>query len=77
FFRNAWNLGLLAIEADIIGFREGLSVECVINEGCFIAEVPLSDFYPPSAQMLAVVNAGGRLNYIINQLSQEQEKQIL
>ncbi|MGV7963047.1 hypothetical protein QPK13_18730 [Photorhabdus tasmaniensis] len=31
FFRNAWNLGLLAIEADIKGFREGLAVECLIH----------------------------------------------
>ncbi|OCA54117.1 hypothetical protein [Photorhabdus namnaonensis] len=67
FFRNAWNLGLLAIEADIEGFREGLVVECLINEGRFIAETSLADFYPPSEQMLAVVRAGGRLNYIFNQ----------
>ncbi|WP_387466072.1 hypothetical protein [Photorhabdus sp. RM323S] len=68
FFRNAWNLGLLAIEADIKGFREGLAVECLIHEGRFIAETSLADFYPPSEQMLVVVRAGGRLNYILNQL---------
>ncbi|MDC9604108.1 hypothetical protein WDV76_17665 [Xenorhabdus griffiniae] len=75
FFRNAWNLGLLAIEADIEGFREGLMVECLINKGRFIAETPLADFYPPSEQMLAVVRAGGRLNYILNQLSEKQSSE--
>ncbi|MEX0447216.1 hypothetical protein [Xenorhabdus sp. SGI246] len=79
FFRNAWNLGLLAIEADIKGFHEGLSVECLINEGRFIADIPLPDFYPPSAQMLEVICAGGRLNYILSQLSEKQspEQRIL
>ncbi|WP_237387639.1 LeuD/DmdB family oxidoreductase small subunit [Xenorhabdus sp. Sc-CR9] len=77
FFRNAWNLGLLAIEADIEGFREGLSVECLINEGHFVSETPLAHFSPPSEQMLAFVRAGGCLNYILNLLSEQKEQRIL
>ncbi|WP_323865527.1 3-isopropylmalate dehydratase small subunit [Xenorhabdus cabanillasii] len=77
FFRNAWNLGLLAIEADIEGFREGLSVECLINEGHFVSEIPLAHFSPPSEQMLAFVRAGRCLNYILNLLSEQKEQRIL
>lgn len=64
FFRNAWNLGVPAIQADPSAFREGQQVEADLAGGRFLGAPGLPAFSPPPPMLLEMVEAGGLLALI-------------
>jgi 3-isopropylmalate/(R)-2-methylmalate dehydratase small subunit len=61
FFRNAWNLGLMAVEIDGISPPESEPVDLDVVNGKLIGAFGQATFAPPPPQMLEVVAAGGLL----------------
>jgi 3-isopropylmalate/(R)-2-methylmalate dehydratase small subunit len=64
FYRNCWNLGLPAVEADPSAFAEGQLVGVDLARGVFLGEGNLPAFRPPAAMMIDMVRAGGLLPLI-------------
>ena len=63
FFRNAWNLGVPAIEAPVEAFAEGREFRADLAEGRFDPS-DLPRFAAPPARLLDMVAAGGLLELI-------------
>lgn len=61
FFRNAWNLGLIAIEANTPPLREGGLVDIDLGRGAVTGEFGVATFTPPPPLMLEMVDEGGLL----------------
>ncbi|MGB7922675.1 MAG: 3-isopropylmalate dehydratase [Pyrinomonadaceae bacterium] len=61
FFRNAWNLGLLALEIDELRAEEGERVRINLVEGSISTRSGLQHFQPPMREMLLMRKAGGLL----------------
>lgn len=64
FFRNAWNLGVPAIQANVTAFEEGQRVEVDLVGGRFLGRPGLPTFAPPPPMLLEMVQAGGLLELI-------------
>ncbi|GHF69826.1 3-isopropylmalate dehydratase small subunit [Amycolatopsis bartoniae] len=65
FYRNCWNLGLPAVEAEVSGFAEGERIEVDLENGRFLGARELPRFPPPPAMMLEMIRAGGLLPMIL------------
>ncbi len=61
FFRNSWNLGLLAIEIDHLPALEGDTVCLDLNKGLVIGPSGVGCFIPPPTEMISMVEQGGLL----------------
>lgn len=61
FFRNAWNLGLPAIEVDTSSFIENEFVDLDLKTGQIRSERSIVDFSAPPRQMLDMIEQGGLL----------------
>lgn len=71
FFRNAWNLGLIAIEmADFPG-QEGQAVDLHLAEGRIQGPFGTLAFQPPDAAILDMVAQGGLLTMVQKRLRAE------
>ncbi|WP_019222058.1 hypothetical protein [Bartonella senegalensis] len=68
FYRNAWNLGLIAIELKNALFEEGENININIKEGRIESAKGEFLFNPPSEFMLSILAEGGLLNYVCQQL---------
>ncbi|MBF5067707.1 hypothetical protein G6O45_31385, partial [Salmonella enterica subsp. enterica serovar Istanbul] len=64
FFRNAWNLGLIAIEVADLQVSEGDVISVDLHSGQVAGAVRPANFSPPPARMLEMINAGGLLPLI-------------
>jgi 3-isopropylmalate/(R)-2-methylmalate dehydratase small subunit len=73
FFRNAWNLGLLAIEAPTTSFEEGQMIGIDPLKGTFQSDRPTPNFKPPPQLMIDMVRAGGLMRFV---LSERQDQTI-
>jgi 3-isopropylmalate/(R)-2-methylmalate dehydratase small subunit len=69
FFRNAWNLGLLAIEAEVQA-GEGEPITLDLHDGVIGSTQGEIHFVPPPKQMVETVKAGGLLAKVAAQLAQ-------
>jgi 3-isopropylmalate/(R)-2-methylmalate dehydratase small subunit len=72
FYRNAWNLGLIAIQLQGVSFKEGENVYINLTQGTVEGAQEKFSFCPPSEFMLNILAAGGLLNYVCQQLQQGQ-----
>lgn len=72
FFRNAWNLGLHAIEVDTSELSDLSEMQIDITEGKIYIKNSQLNFSPPSAQMTAIINAGGIIPYTINKVMEKK-----
>lgn len=70
FYRNAWNLGLVAIQISGASFEESENVSLNLTEGNVKGTNGQFSFNPPSEFMLNMMAVGGLLNYVCQQ-SQE------
>ncbi|HEX8559662.1 MAG TPA: 3-isopropylmalate dehydratase [Pyrinomonadaceae bacterium] len=61
FFRNAWNLGLLALEAGDLDVDEGERVTIDLESGTFSSRGGTRRLNPPAREMLLLREAGGLL----------------
>jgi 3-isopropylmalate/(R)-2-methylmalate dehydratase small subunit len=61
FFRNAWNLGLVAIEIGSLPADEFDSVELRLGEGCIVTARGTVTFAPPPDSMIEMLERGGLL----------------
>ncbi|MGF7157130.1 3-isopropylmalate dehydratase small subunit [Bartonella heixiaziensis] len=68
FYRNAWNLGLIAIEFQNASFEEEENVSINLVEGKIESVKGWFPFNPPSEFMLNILAKGGLLNYVCQQL---------
>lgn len=69
FFRNCWNLGLFAIEADACCFAEGENIVVNVADGTLIGADNIIRFTPPPARMLKMVADGGLIPSVLRQLN--------
>lgn len=72
FFRNSWNLGLHAIEVDTSEFADLSEIKIDLTGGIIYTENNQINFFPPSAQMTAIVSAGGIIPYTINKIMEKK-----
>lgn len=68
FFRNCWNLGLLAIEADATSVPEDEEITLDVGGGCLAWSSGVINFLPPPAQMIETVESGGLLRRVAARL---------
>lgn len=68
FYRNAWNLGLIALQLQNASFEEGENVSINLTEGSVEGIKRQFSFSPPSDLMLNMMATGGLLNYVCQQL---------
>ena len=71
FFRNAWNLGLIAIESANVAAAEGDSIVIDLEAGEIGGPMRPTHFAPPPARMLEMVNEGGLLPLVAKRLATE------
>lgn len=64
FFRNSWNLGIPAIQADVSAFQEGQLISVDLTGGRFLGAPDLPMFAPPPRMLLDMIEAGGLLELI-------------
>lgn len=64
FFRNSWNLGLPAIQADGSAFPDGARLTVELEAGRFSGAPYLPSFAAPPPLLLEMVKAGGLLELI-------------
>jgi 3-isopropylmalate/(R)-2-methylmalate dehydratase small subunit len=74
FFRNSWNLGLLAIEIDNLPASEGEVIDIEPSQGLVKSPSAIAQFIPPSQEMLDMVKHGGLLAKIRKQLVGQSAK---
>jgi 3-isopropylmalate/(R)-2-methylmalate dehydratase small subunit len=61
FYRNCWNLGLPAIEADTALLAEGEQINLDLTGGRITGSAGCVSFAPPARMMIDMVEAGGLL----------------
>jgi 3-isopropylmalate/(R)-2-methylmalate dehydratase small subunit len=61
FFRNAWNLGLIAVEFAELPLEEGQLIDLDPTNGKLTGSFGTASFPPPPSMMLQMVAAGGLL----------------
>ncbi|MFE8045443.1 hypothetical protein RBA63_01490 [Brenneria goodwinii] len=71
FFRNAWNLGLVAIEIARLPITEGDQISIDLDSGELRGDFGLTRFAPPPNRMLEMVKQGGLLAMISRQLASQ------
>lgn len=71
FFRNAWNLGLIAIEAPSVPADEGDAIVIDLEAGEISGPMRPVHFAPPPARMLDMVNEGGLLPLVAKRLANQ------
>ncbi|WP_299085523.1 3-isopropylmalate dehydratase [uncultured Ruegeria sp.] len=71
FFRNCWNLGLFAIEADALCFAEGEKIVVNIAGGTLIGADDIVHFSPPPERMLDMVAAGGLIPSVLSKVKRQ------
>jgi 3-isopropylmalate/(R)-2-methylmalate dehydratase small subunit len=76
FFRNAWNLGLLAIEADLAAAREGESLTLDLRAGTLAGPFGTVRFPPPPPDMIAMVAEGGLLARVQRRLREASARAV-
>jgi 3-isopropylmalate/(R)-2-methylmalate dehydratase small subunit len=64
FFRNAWNLGIPAIEMDTTKILESLEIQISPREGRIVTDSAELSFQVPSQRMLDMIDKGGLLKSI-------------
>ena len=64
FFRNAWNLGLVALELGEIPWQEGHSIDVDLVAGVVSGSGYTQRFAPVPAEMLRLVEDGGLLAHV-------------
>lgn len=69
FFRNAWNLGLIAIEIPSLSATEGDHIGIDLEAGEITGREEPVHFAPPPVRMLEMVAAGGLLPMVAKRLS--------
>ncbi len=66
FFRNAWNLGLIALQCIIKKIKDNDILDLYIKLGYLkINNKKIYHFTPPSPYMINIVKSGGIINYIL------------
>ena len=70
FFRNAWNLGLLAIEYNKLPLEEGELITIDLEAGLITGRLGQWTFNKPPPEILAMIAAGGLLPWLRQQLEQ-------
>jgi 3-isopropylmalate/(R)-2-methylmalate dehydratase small subunit len=68
FFRNSWNLGLIAIEMERLPAGDMEGVELHLREGRVVGPRGVSWFAPPPAAMLDMIEHGGLLAVVQSRL---------
>lgn len=68
FFRNAWNLGLLAIEIEQFRCDDGSNVLIDLTQGFIENNYGSFKITPPPIEMLEIYNEGGLLNKLCKEL---------
>ncbi|CUX03982.1 3-isopropylmalate dehydratase [Rhizobium pusense] len=76
FFRNAWNLGLIAIEVADLQVSEGDVISVDLHSGQVAGAVRPANFSPPPARMLEMINAGGLLPLIATRFAAQGRIQL-
>ena len=76
FFRNAWNLGLIAIESAHVAAGEGDTIVIDLAAGEIGGAMRPTHFAPPPARMLEMVNEGGLLPLVAKRLAAEGGNQL-
>ncbi|WP_417809086.1 3-isopropylmalate dehydratase [Thioclava sp.] len=71
FFRNCWNLGMFAIEADALRFAEGENIVVNIGDGSLIGADTVVNFTPPPQRMLDMVAAGGLIPSVLRRIDKQ------
>lgn len=69
FFRNAWNLGLIAIEVGSLPVAEGDLIVIDLEAGEISGPMRSVHFAPPPARMLEMVAEGGLLTLVAKRLA--------
>lgn len=68
FFRNAWNLGLVAVEIGSLPAGDLDGVELHLAEGRVVGPRGAVSFAPPAAAMLSMIEHGGLLALVQSRL---------
>ncbi|MGN7709679.1 LeuD/DmdB family oxidoreductase small subunit [Agrobacterium radiobacter] len=76
FFRNAWNLGLIAVEVAALEAGEGDVLNIDLNAGRIEGPGRSAAFSPPPARMLEMINAGGLLPLVASRLAAKGRVQV-
>jgi 3-isopropylmalate/(R)-2-methylmalate dehydratase small subunit len=76
FFRNAWNLGLLAIEVDTAALAEGAELELDLEGGRLAAAGAELAFVPVPADLVEIVRAGGLLARLRLELGNDRSARV-
>lgn len=74
FFRNAWNLGMIALETEALPSQEGESILLSLESGIIQTPSGSARFVPVSSQILEMYRHGGLLPYLRGQLAAAHEK---
>jgi 3-isopropylmalate/(R)-2-methylmalate dehydratase small subunit len=69
FFRNAWNLGLVALQVPDPPWRDGDNLEVDLERGVVRGETGVRECAPVPPQMLAMLRDGGLLAHVRRQVS--------
>ncbi len=69
FFRNSWNLGLIAIETKNLNVHEKERIDVDLYNGEIITDGSIARFSPPPASMLKMVMNGGLLPMLAERTS--------
>jgi 3-isopropylmalate/(R)-2-methylmalate dehydratase small subunit len=69
FFRNAWNLGLIAIEIPDLPVAEGDVIGIDLAAGALTGAFGEARFSPPPARMLEMMEEGGLLPLVAKRLA--------
>ena len=77
FFRNAWNLGLLALEVQPFPAQDQESLTLNLYEGELTGSFGTATFNKPSEEMLAMWREGGLLQRTANRLKRGHAQEAL
>lgn len=66
FFRNAWNLGLIAVSASLPGIPEFSDLLIALEQGEIITSSIRYQFVPIPVEIINILQCGGLLNYVKN-----------
>ncbi|MEL0638554.1 hypothetical protein V6259_17530 [Marinomonas sp. TI.3.20] len=73
FYRNAWNLGLIAIQIQKCELSEYEEVEIDLINGVLTKGNKIYSFLPPSNFMIKILEVGGILNYVSHNMQQKKD----
>ncbi len=64
FFRNSWNLGLIALQSKINKIKKNNFININLKKGYFKIKQKIFYFNPPSKYMMKIIKNKGIINYI-------------